>query len=189
MNYRLGFSKSVNEYLQFAESCSERLHQDSANNGLLDTCRQFTFVKSYGGNGTDVFFDLKQTFDGGYILTGTTTSFGNGGTDGYIVKTDSRGNVIWSKTYGGSGDDDLMKIRQTPDSGYIAIGTTKSYHQAQGEIFVVKIDAAGSVTQAEGLHKEPQMVRSDSILYKPQTEGMRWRVYIIPVPVFPILKC
>ncbi len=132
---------------------SKVMYADTLMRGSGDSCEPSIFVKSYGGSGTEELFDLKETFDGGYIMAGSTTSFGSGGKDGYIIKTDAKGNVLWSKAYGGSANDDFMKIRQTTDSGYIAIGTTRSHGQAQGEIFVVKTDSLGVVTWARGFQQ------------------------------------
>ena len=49
------------------------------------------FYCRYGGNGYDVGYDVKQTLDGGYIITGSTSSFGQGNTDMYLLKLDSMG--------------------------------------------------------------------------------------------------
>jgi RHS repeat-associated protein len=152
MNNQFGFIKRSNDYLLFFSACSTRLAQDSTNL-TLDTCKRYTFIKNYGGSGSDIIADVHQTFDGGYILAGNTTSFGNGNTDAYVIKTDIRGNILWSKTYGGAAADNFSKIRQTADSGYIAIGTTKSYHQSQGEIFVVKMKPNGDVMWSRGLYQ------------------------------------
>jgi RHS repeat-associated protein len=153
MNNQLGFVKSSNDYLVFASTCSGRLAQDSTNL-TKDTCNRYTFIKNYGGTtGVENIADVHQTLDGGYILAGSTTSFGNGNGDGYVIKTDIRGNILWSKTYGGALADNFYKIRQTADSGYIAIGNTKSYHQSQGEIFVVKMKANGDVMWSRGLYQ------------------------------------
>ena len=54
-------------------------------------------------------------------------SFGNGNNDAYLLKTDSEGNELWSRTYGGSGTDQGRHIVETLDQGYIISGYTDSY--------------------------------------------------------------
>ncbi len=56
--------------------------------------------KDYGGSRRDLFFQFAQTSDGGFICGGLTESYGKGQTDGYLVKTDSLGNMEWQKTFG-----------------------------------------------------------------------------------------
>ncbi len=63
------------------------------------------FIKLYGGNGIEEGMDLIALSDGGFVLTGSSTSTSNGGKDVYVVRTDNLGNVIWEKSYGGRGDD------------------------------------------------------------------------------------
>jgi len=57
--------------------------------------------KTYGGAGYDEAHSVVQTRDGGYALAGGTSSFGAGGYDFWLVKTDSAGNMQWNKPYGG----------------------------------------------------------------------------------------
>ena len=60
---------------------------------------------------------MKETSDG-YIVVGNSESFGDNLIDGYIVKVDFDGELIWEKTYGGASDDYVESIEQYPD-GYI----------------------------------------------------------------------
>lgn len=83
---------------------------------------QITFERWYGGTGDDYGSSVAQTSDGGYIIVGYTESFGAGGEDIYVLKTDSVGTLIWNKTYGGMDDDKGISVRQTVDGGYIIVG-------------------------------------------------------------------
>ncbi len=68
------------------------------------------------------------------------------GQDAYLVRTDRNGNLMWAKTYGGSGNDEFGHVVVTSDGGFLASGTTRSYRQPQGGMFLVKADANGVVT-------------------------------------------
>src|SRR5204863_9437022 len=78
---------------------------------------QVLFQKTYGGVSADYGYCVRQTTDGGYIVAGTTTSFGAGNTDYYLLKTDSVGDTLWTKTYGGADIDNCNSVRQTNDGG------------------------------------------------------------------------
>jgi hypothetical protein len=84
------------------------------------------WTKIFGGTDDDYSNSVKQTNDGGYIIVGTTYSFG-GNSDAYLIKTDSFGNLEWSKTYGGGDFDAGTSIEQTNDGGYILLGSTNSF--------------------------------------------------------------
>jgi hypothetical protein len=103
------------------------------------------WAKTYGGAGIDKFISVQQTSDGGYIAVGYTSSFGAGGYDVFLVKTDANGNIIWAKTYGGWNNDIASSVRQTSDGGYIVAGTTWSFGVGSGDVFLIKTDANGNI--------------------------------------------
>jgi hypothetical protein len=103
------------------------------------------WAKTYGGAGIDKFISVQQTSDGGYIAVGYTSSFGAGGYDVFLVKTDANGNIIWAKTYGGWNNDIASSVRQTSDGGYIVAGTTWSFGTGNGDVFLIKTDANGNI--------------------------------------------
>src|SRR5438105_3146707 len=88
---------------------------------------QITFQKTYGGTDSDDGHAVKQTSDGGYIIAGTTYSFGVGNGDFYLIKTDSIGDTLWTRTFGGPSFDFIHAIDQTSDGGYILTGHTYSF--------------------------------------------------------------
>jgi hypothetical protein len=101
------------------------------------------WAKTYGGPGLDEASSIQQTADGGYVIAGSTQSFGAGG-DIWVLKLDRNGNIQWQKTYGGPRLDLASSIQQTSDGGYVVAGTTLS-SDAGGDIWVLKLDANGDI--------------------------------------------
>ncbi|MFN0173996.1 MAG: T9SS type A sorting domain-containing protein [Saprospiraceae bacterium] len=114
-----------------------------------------------GGNDADFLFSLQQTADGGYILSGSSTSNISGDKtenclgnwDYWVVKLDATGSILWQNTIGGIGLDRLESIQQTLDGGYILGGYSTSNisgdktENSQGyeDYWVVKLDALGGI--------------------------------------------
>jgi len=102
---------------------------------------QSVWFKIYGGTGGDDGYSVRQTSDKGYIITGSTTSFGNS-TQVYLIKTDSLGDTLWTATYGGTGEDFGYSVQQTTDSGYIICGTSTSFGNYY-QVYLIKTDSTG----------------------------------------------
>ena len=98
------------------------------------------FPKFYGGTENDMGICILPTSDNGYLLGGINRSNGNGG-DAWLLKVNFAGELIWSKTYGGLGEDRIDDMIQTSDGGYLLAG----YTTVNGEdSWVVKIDSVGN---------------------------------------------
>jgi hypothetical protein len=100
--------------------------------------------KTIGGSGYDLAYSVQCTNDGGYILTGDTRSFGEGGFDIWLIKTDSEGQEIWSRTLGGGGDDLAYSVHPTNDDGYILAGVTESFGAGNLDVWLIKTDREGN---------------------------------------------
>ena len=103
------------------------------------------FQKLYSGAKDDNGLSTAITADSGYEVAGLTNSLGGGGYDGLITRMNKKGNTIWSKAIGGSGDDVFYIIKRTTDNGFIAAGQTKSFGNTAGDAWLVKLDAAGNL--------------------------------------------
>ena len=111
----------------------------------LDGSGNITWQKTYGGTSDDSASSVEQTQDGGYIVAGSTDSFGKGNLDAWLLKLDSGGGVVWQNTYGGSGIDYASLANQTSDGGYIVAGAMESLGDGNNDIWVLKLDSTGSI--------------------------------------------
>jgi hypothetical protein len=100
--------------------------------------------KTFGGAGDDSSYSIIQASDGGFVIAGSTTSYGAGGTDAWLIKTDSNGIKLWDKTFGGAGTDVARSIIRTFDGGYILSGYTNSYSGGNYDSWLIKTDSNGS---------------------------------------------
>ncbi len=99
--------------------------------------------KTFGGSGYDNGTSLLVTAESNLIILGSTTSFGAGNSDIYLIKTDGNGNLIWSKTYGGINDDGVASIQQTSDGGFIIVGNTSSFGAGNSDVYAIRTDVNG----------------------------------------------
>ena len=98
---------------------------------------------SFGGGYLDTGRNIQQTVDGGFIIMGTTMSYGAGDGDVWLIKTDSLGNELWNSTFGGSKWDEGKSVRQTADHGYFITGDYTDPVRGDLEVYMIKTDEYG----------------------------------------------
>ena len=103
-----------------------------------------TFEKTFGGSESDEGFSVEETTDSGFIIAGYTYSYGNGGQDLYLIKTDMNGNELWSRTFGESNNDVGVSVAETDDGGFIITGSTSSYGNGSYDVYLLKTDMNGN---------------------------------------------
>ncbi|MCF7811703.1 carboxypeptidase regulatory-like domain-containing protein, partial [bacterium] len=101
------------------------------------------WTQTYGGNGVDGLSSICHADEGNIMLAGVTDSEGEGGNDFYIVKINGDGDVIWSHTFGGDGDEQCQSIKRTNDDCYILAGITTSFAENGTDYWLVKINEDG----------------------------------------------
>jgi hypothetical protein len=110
------------------------LRTDADGNKLWD--------KRFGGARMDTAVDVLPLEDG-YLLLGSTESTGSGGADIELIRVDSAGDLVWSRTYGGAADDFPVGFLQTEDGGLAMFGATASFGSGDLDYYLVKTDAFG----------------------------------------------
>ncbi|MGB3946431.1 MAG: hypothetical protein WBM13_00480, partial [Bacteroidia bacterium] len=128
--------------------CANTLSFGSGSHDIMliktDATGNLIWSKTYGGVADEQPRSCVQTSDKGFALFGYTTSFGAGDLDSYLVKTDSMGNLQWSKTYGGTAYDKGSMAVQTPDGGYALSVVTASFGADYFDPLFLKVDSTGN---------------------------------------------
>ena len=102
--------------------------------------------ETYGGEGYDEIFAVEACKDGGYVLAGVTTTEAEGSWDFWLCRVTEEGELLWMNPYGGPEEDwPLSGVVETADGGFVAVGGTKSFGAGDKDMWLVKVDGAGSM--------------------------------------------
>ena len=126
--------------------------------------------KTYGGDKMDIAKSVFQTADGGFVFGGIMSSYMTtyeiGKSDFWLIKTDSKGNELWNKSYDGLGSEELRTALLTSDGGYVLTGTTSVDMSSENNILLIKTDADGKQEWSEIFggytHEQPYSVLQTS---------------------------
>ncbi len=99
---------------------------------------------TFGGLNWDEGRSVRETKDKGYVITGYTYSYGSGGADIWVIKTDFDGIEEWNKTFGGSNSEEGFSVQETNDRGYIVIGASSSHDPDNWDVWLIKTDSDGN---------------------------------------------
>ena len=124
------------------------------------------WTKTYGGDMDEEADCIQETSDGGFIITGRTTSFGADQSDVYLVRTDENGDTLWTRHYGGNETDWGYSVQQTSDDGFIVAGYTNSFGAGSVDVYIVRTNALGDTlwtrTYGEALYDEAFCIQQTS---------------------------
>jgi hypothetical protein len=121
---------------------------DASDNGWilkLSSSGDIEWERIYGGSDQDWFSTVQQTSDGGYAVCGSSSSFGAGSSDGWVLKLASNGDIEWQRTYGGSDQDWFSTVQQTSDGGYAVCGSSSSFGAGSSDSWVLKLASNGDI--------------------------------------------
>lgn len=100
--------------------------------------------RTYGGSQDDWGNVVKVTSDNGYIIVGSTASFGLS-YQILLIKTNAIGDTVWMRTYGGSGTELGLSVLAKSNGDFVVVGVTNSYGAGARDIYLIKIDAFGDI--------------------------------------------
>ena len=109
----------------------------------IDRDGQYLWNATFGGERTDEAFCLIETDDGGFILIGSTRSFGAGSSDGWVVRADRNGQHLWNMTYGGAADEEFHEGIEVSHGGYAFVGYTYSFGEGFSDGWMIRTRPEG----------------------------------------------
>ena len=98
---------------------------------------------TYGGSLQDMAYAVEQTADGGYIIAGYISSIASTNHDVYLLKTNSVGTPLWNRTFGGTGNDEVLSMQITSDGGFVLAGFTSSFGVGGEDCYMIRTDSNG----------------------------------------------
>jgi hypothetical protein len=127
---------------------------DGAGNKLWD--------RLIGRGKTETISAVAAAGSDGYVLAGSIVARGGASEDGWLVKIDADGKILWERHFGGNGADRINDLKALPDGGFIAVGTTASKGAGKADLWVMRLDAEGQLAApADAAAKKPETKAPD----------------------------
>jgi uncharacterized delta-60 repeat protein len=111
----------------------------------LNSDGSLLWSKTYGGSNVDTAYSIEETSDNGFVVAGSTKSYGAGNEDFWVIKLNPGGTVAWQRTYGGAYADAAYSVQETADGGLVVAGITQSFGAGSEDAWVLKLDANGEI--------------------------------------------
>jgi hypothetical protein len=118
---------------------------DSLGNERMLSCSCAAWARTIGGSGEDLLLSGAATTDGGVLLVGATRSFTIGDRDGWGVRLDADGNILWARTYGDENAEQGQFAQQTSDGGFIVFGSAQNDVTMEWDMVLLRLDSAGNL--------------------------------------------
>jgi len=168
-------------YLMFGPTTSFAIGGQDAWLVKTDVNGNMLWNRNYGGTGNEFCVYVIQTSDGGYAFCGAENSFGAGGTDVWLVKTDATGNMLWQKTYGGPNNEDAYSMIQTNDGAYVLAGGTRSFgygtaNPPYSDWYIIKTDSEGGLAQIDSSLNSITLYRGATDAYWNYVRVRIWKI-------------
>ena len=109
----------------------------------VDSLGNYKWSKNYGGFESEGGRRVLYKKNVGFFIAGYTNSYGNGGYDNYLIKTDEQGNLLWDKTYGGSGWEKVNDAILLPDTSIVMVGQTNTGTPGNDNFYIVRTNQNG----------------------------------------------
>ncbi|MFZ4544664.1 MAG: T9SS type A sorting domain-containing protein, partial [Saprospiraceae bacterium] len=110
----------------------------------IDVSGKEQWIRGFGGQDVDLGLDIKTTIDNGFVLAGSSVVDNADAKQFFLVKTNEKGDEIWSKTYGGTSNDIAFSVQPTLSGDYLLAGSSQNTANNNTDAVLFLLDANGN---------------------------------------------
>lgn len=111
----------------------------------LDADGNVLWERAFGGASDELPAAVIETSGGDLVVAATTTSFGAGNGDVWILRLSPGGELVWDRTFGGAGDEAAYGIAETRDGGLVTAAVTNSFGVGSYDAWILKLEGDGRI--------------------------------------------